>query len=183
MAGSHEIPRDDAAAEPSAAQRLVRRVVDRVSTRLHERYAEYRDGDVDSRRGPYRIVARLQRRFQCRRNGSEPCEEKPPFRKPQRWLVILGMTNRFWQYLSVAAFAVASGALDTGREGHVVRGAIEDLVRTLYSDGVAPDLHLPRASAPPSILWPSCLLLLGPCRSRLEPRANSPPWPYFWIPS
>lgn len=139
MAGSHEIPRDDAGAEPSAVQRLVRRVVDRVSTRLHERYAEYRDGDVDSRRGPYRIVARLQRRFQCRRNGSEPCPEKPPFRKPQRWLVILGMTNRFWQYLSVLAYSFAFTALDNGREGHVADRAIEDLVRTLYSDGLAPD--------------------------------------------
>lgn len=130
MAGSHEIPHDDA--EPSAAQRLVRRVVERVTTRLHERYSEYRDGHQSTRRGICRFTARFQSRFQCRRNEPEPCEEKPPFRKPQRWLVILGATNRVWQFLSAIAFAAAfmtlfDDEIDNARGRHVATEAIEYL--------------------------------------------------------
>ena len=178
MAGSHEIPQDDA--EPSTAQRLARRVIDRVTTRLHERYAEYRDGGRSSRRGLGRIAARLQTRFQCRRNEPEPCEEKPPLRKPHRWLVILNAINRGWQSLCAVVFYASFMALlfDSNMVTNVASQAIERLVRYPIpsSDRVAPDLHVPRPMAPSSPSFSS----LCPGRARPTSSAGFPSWPSFW---
>ena len=155
MAGSDEIPRD---AEPSTASRLARRVIDRVTERLNERFHR---ADKEAEQGRLcRLAARLQSRLRCRRREGEQCQEKLPFKKLPRWMVLLGAANRIWQFLCAIVFYSAFICLlfdESGGEGSpLTTKAIESLA---YG----------------TLLCSSIILLVG-CLTRMKPSNANSQW-------